>query len=141
MSLLNWFVFSLIGGFCFGLHAVLVRLVLTERFTPMVVNTYFFTLGTLILWVYSAYSRSVSFPDLRTGTMLFIIAVVAVVGFWGLFKAYALAPNLGYVRAVFSVNIVVSFVLSSFLLGSRFSLQALLGMALVILGTVVLALA
>ncbi len=138
---LNWFVFALIGGSCFGLHAVLVQLTLTEKWTAMVVNTYFFTLGAIVLWLYSAYSRNLPMPDARVGIKLLLIALVAVVGFWSVFKGYELAPNLGYVRAVFSVNVVVAFLLSVVLFGQSVNPRALLGMFLTIAGTAVLALA
>ena len=136
----SWFVFALIGGVCFGLHAVLTRITLTDEFTPMVVNTYFFTLGTVILWLYTAFARNVPVPDSRTALKLLLMAVVAVIGFWGVFKGYALAPNLGYVRAVFSVNVIVAYALSLRLFDMALSTRGVMGMILVIVGTVLISL-
>ena len=136
----SWFVFALIGGVCFGLHAVLTRITLTDEFTPMVVNTYFFTLGTVILWLYTAFARNAPVPDSKTALKLLLMAVVAVIGFWGVFKGYALAPNLGYVRAVFSVNVIVAYALSLRLFDMALSTRGVMGMILVIVGTVLLSL-
>ena len=136
----SWFVFALIGGVCFGLHAVLTRITLTDEFTPMVVNTYFFTLGTVILWLYTAFARNMPVPDSKTALKLLLMALVAVIGFWGVFKGYALAPNLGYVRAVFSVNVIVAYVLSLRLFDMALSTRGVMGMILVMVGTVLLSL-
>ena len=136
-----WFAFVLIGGVCFGLHAVLTRITLTDEFTPMVVNTYFFTLGTVILWLYSVLARNMPVPDSKTALKLLLLAVVAVIGFWGLFKGYELAPNPGYVRAVFSVNVIVAYVLSLRLSGMTVTARSVVGMILVIAGTALLSLA
>lgn len=138
---LGWFGYALLGGICFGLHAILTQLTLTKVFTPMVVNTYFFSLGTVILWVYSAVTKEIPVPDSRTVVKLLLLAVVAVVGFWSLFKGYGLAPNPGYVRVVFSVNVIVAFALSLLLFDATVNVVSLVGIALMIAGTVLLAFA
>ena len=123
------------------MHAVLVQATLTSRFTAMVVNTYFFTLGAAILWAYSIFAGTLPVPDAKTVGKLFLVALVAVVGFWGVFKGYESTPNLGYVRAVFSVNVLVAFALSAVLFGVRTSPKGVLGMLLILAGTALLALA
>jgi drug/metabolite transporter (DMT)-like permease len=138
---LNWFLYALLGGVCFGVHAVLVQTTLTSRFTAMVVNTYFFTLGAVMLWSYSIIAGTLPIPDAKTVGKLLLVALVAVVGFWGVFKGYESTPNLGYVRAVFSVNVLVAFVLSAVLFGMQISSKGVLGMALILAGTVLLAMA
>jgi uncharacterized membrane protein len=137
----GWFAYALLGGVCFGLHAILTQLTLTKEFTPMVVNTYFFSLGTVILWVYSALTKETAVPDSRTAVKLLLLALLSVIGFWSLFKGYGLAPNPGYVRAVFSVNVIVAFVLSLLLFDATVNVVSMLGIALVIVGTVLLAFA
>ena len=138
---MNWFLYALLGGVCFGVHAVLVQMTLTNRFTAMVVNTYFFTLGAAILWAYSLLAGTLPVPDMKTLGKLLLISLVAAVGFWGVFKGYESTSNLGYVRAVFSVNVLVAFLLSAALFGLRTSPKGVLGMVLMLAGTVLLALA
>lgn len=138
---MSWFFFAIIAGVLFGIEPIISKTTINGEFTSFHLLTYYFTVGTAILWIYALVADKMAAPvDFGQWVKITVIALLIVFGTWFLLESYRLVDNTGYVRAIVSVNIIVAFVITSALFGAKVSLLGVAGALLIIAGTVVISL-
>lgn len=94
-----------------------------------------YVFATAILGVYTLFSfaeRDISMN--KYAIVAALMGVGSIIGTLAVIKGVEIAPNPGYVMAVFSANAIIVTVLSPFIYGSEISPMNLLGVVIVVFG-------
>jgi len=137
--MVNWFVLAVIAAVSFGIMVVLIKITLTKGLNSVLLTTYLFTFTTIFLWIYVALTQKIIIPSTSISILILITALVAVIANLTLFKSYNLVSNPSYTHAVGSISVIVAFLLSIFIFNLRPDLISIIGIMLIIGGTVLLA--
>lgn len=133
--MLNWYFLGIIAATFFALEALITRYV-SKFVSPEIIASSYFLFGFIFTFIYTLFSQKLEigkiFPYLPFLLLLGIMGGIAILL---MFASYKLAPNLGYVRAIISFSIVLAYLLSFPLFGAKFNIYGLLGIILIILGT------
>lgn len=138
MSLSNWFIFAVIGSVFFGIQAILFKFILNKGLNFTLLTTYFFTITTFLLWIYTFTTQNLALPNKEIMVLLIVSSLLAVIGNLAFFKSLNLVKNAGYTQAVGSLSIVVSFILSIFLFNLKLDFIGIAGIITIIVGVILL---
>ncbi len=78
--------------------------------------------------------------NIKVSKWLMITGLLIFVSYFYLFRGSVTSPNLGYARALLTLNLVMLTILSALLFNSPISLPAVLGMVLIISGIILISL-
>jgi uncharacterized membrane protein len=134
----SWFYLSLIAAVIAGVQTVITKIALNKGLSSSVIAAYIFSITAVFLWTYLFLRESVVLPNREIAILLIIISAMALVLNLVIFKALQIANNPGNVQAVSALGILVTFIISLIVLNLKFDLYSAAGIALVVLGTVLL---
>ena len=138
---MSWFFFAIVAGVLFGIEPLISKTVINGGFTSFHLMMYYFTVGTVVFWIYALAADKVIMPVyFGQWVKIAVIALLIVFGTWLLLESYRLVDNTGFVRAVVSINIIVAFVLTNILFGAKVSFIGIVGVLLIVAGTIVISL-
>jgi uncharacterized membrane protein len=135
--MMGWYFLAIIASILFALEALIVKHV-SKVVIPESIAACYFLFGSILLLSYAflfhkfEVSRIFSLSCLP---FLILLGVIASVGVLLTFVSYKIAPNVGYVRAIISLSIILAYLLSFPLFGAKFNIYGLVAIILIIAGT------
>ncbi len=136
---INWFSLALISAFFFGVQTLFTKVVLNTGLSSSLVTAYVFTITSIFLWVYVFFTQKIALPSTQVSWVFVIMGVIALISNLTLFRSYQLTANPGYVRAVSSLSILITLLISLFVFHLKLNFASAAGAVLVTAGTILLA--
>ena len=134
----TWYYFAIIAAVFFGLMVVLIKVMITKGIGSELLTAYFFTITSIMLWVYILLTHKVAIPNQSVLILLIISSAIAVIANLLGFKAIGLSSNPGYYRAIDSIGIIVAFIISIFVFNLKPDLFGILGITFIVIGVILL---
>ncbi len=135
---MNWIILSVFSAFCLAALTLLTKGILSKGVVPEVLNFWLFATSS-IGFGFLAYFRGLCFQVPHSTVYLFVALLVVVLGYNDfLVRAFAEAPNPGYVQGVVSLSMILVLILSVFFFGSALTFSKVVGMVLVLAGIFIL---
>ncbi|MDY6964493.1 MAG: EamA family transporter [Halobacteriota archaeon] len=135
---MNWIIYALIAFFAWG-FANLGFKYISEK-DPFVMTLFMYVSATVMLISYTLISFTErDFSLNKYAAVAAVMGLGSIVGTVAVIKGTEIAPNPGYVIAIFSSSVIIVTLLSPLIYGSELSLLNLLGVMAVIIGIALLA--
>lgn len=135
---MQWFIYGLLGMFCFSLMILGIKGVLLLGFPPTVILLLIFGFGAIFYGIHVMLTKT---PLNMSYSVVIIIVIIAFCSYLGnLFYLHSLklAPNPGYATALNSLLIIGVTLGAILLFKSEFTMIKGIGMVLAILSIVLL---
>lgn len=133
----NWFVFSLVSAFGFGLIPLLLKS-LEQTYSPQIIMAWYYSLVAIFLWIFSFFTTKLSFPSLKNSGTVLILSILAAVADLAILYAYKYASNAGYPRSIQAFSIVIATILSALVFRQFPSTIGIIGVLFIFIGVVLL---
>lgn len=133
----NWFVFSLVSAFGFGLIPLFLKS-LEQTYSPQIVMAWYYSLVAIFLWIFSFFTTKLSFPSFKNSGMVLILSILAAVADLAILYAYKYASNAGYPRSIQAFSIVIATILSALVFRQFPSTIGIIGIVFIFMGVVLL---
>lgn len=122
------------------MQILFTKIVLNSGLSSGIVTAWVFTITSIFLWAYVFFTQEIVLPSSKVLWLFVIMGVIAMISNLTLFKSYQLTENPGYVRAVSSLSVLITFILSLFVFHLKLNFASATGAVLVTVGTILLAL-
>lgn len=135
--LVNWYMLAIFAGIIFGLEALIIKYI-SKVIDPTTIAAFYLLFGSIFLLSYSYFSHTLEVGKIFYSPYLPLVVLVGIlsaIGITFVLNSYKLSSNVGYVRAVISLSIVVSYLLSFPLFEAKLNAYGILAIVLIIIGT------
>ena len=132
-----WIIQALVAMICFSFMTIIIT---NQMQKGMPVQVVMFISGIIFavcfgLWTYIKGSGVV---NTRGILMILVAGALAVIGNWGQFNAAANAPNPGYAMALVASQAAFITILGKFMLNSELTPLKITGVAVVVIGIIII---
>lgn len=137
---MDWFWIAFIAMLAFSVVFILTRKIADMGVKSEVLFIYYFGLSTIILGFYLFYNKIPLQISTSAFWIIFVMAILGVIGNVLMFNSIKIAVNPGYTLAIIGANTLVVALASIFIFKSEFTLIKGIGTIITIIGIILLGL-